>query len=41
VAGHEGRYTFGVYRGRNGKESLGIERIGRRGAQDVMVLSGR
>lgn len=41
VAGHEGKYTFGVYRGRNGKESLGIERIGRRGAQEIMVLSGR
>ena len=41
AAGHEGRYSFGVYRGRNGKECLGIERIGRRGAQEVMVLGGR
>jgi hypothetical protein len=41
AAGHEARYAFGVYRGRNGKESLGIERIGRRGAQEVMILSGR
>lgn len=39
--GRQARYAFGVYRGRNGKESLGIERIGRRGAQEVMVLSGR
>lgn len=41
AAGHEARYAFGVYRGRNGKESLGIERIGRRGAQEIMILSGR
>jgi hypothetical protein len=41
AAGHYSRYAFGVYKGRNEKESLGIERIGRRGAQDVMVLSGR
>ena len=41
AAGQKGRYTFGLYRGRNGKESLGIERISRRGAQEVMVLSGR
>ena len=41
AAGNEARYAFGVYRGRNGRESLGIERIGRRGAQEVMILSGR
>lgn len=40
AGGHEARYAFGVYRGRNGKESLGIERIGRRGAQEIMILSG-
>jgi hypothetical protein len=38
---YEARYAFGVYRGRNGKECLGVERIGRRGAQEVMILSGR
>jgi len=37
----EKRYGFGVFRGRNGKECLGVERLGRRGAQDVLVLSGR
>jgi hypothetical protein len=41
ATGGEARYAFGVYRGRNGKESLGIERIGRRGAQEVMVLGKR
>jgi hypothetical protein len=41
ATGYESRYAFGIYRGRNGKESLGIERIGRRGAQQVLVLSGR
>jgi hypothetical protein len=41
ATGGEARYAFGVYRGRNGKESLGIERIGRRGAQEVMVLRKR
>jgi hypothetical protein len=39
--GQEHRYAFGVFRGRNGKESLGIERIGRRGSQEVMILSAR
>jgi len=37
----EKRYGFGVFRGRNGKECLGVERLGRRGAQDVLVLSGQ
>ncbi|KAE8444342.1 hypothetical protein EG329_000652 [Mollisiaceae sp. DMI_Dod_QoI] len=41
VRGERNRYAFGVYRGRNGQESLGVERLGRRGMQDVMVISGR
>jgi len=35
------KYAFGIYQGRNGRESLGIERLGRRGSQEVMVLTGR
>ena len=34
-------YAFGIYRGRNGKECLGIERLGRRGQDDVLVLSSK
>jgi hypothetical protein len=41
TTGDFNRYAFGVYRGRNGRESLGIERLGRKGIQGVMVLSGR
>jgi hypothetical protein len=41
VSGDVNRFAFGVYKGRNGRESLGIERLGRRGSQEVMVLSGR
>ncbi|CZR58463.1 uncharacterized protein PAC_08355 [Phialocephala subalpina] len=41
VRGERNRWAFGVYRGRNGMECLGIERLGRRGVQDVMVISGR
>lgn len=39
--GSANRYAFGVYRGRNGREFLGIDKLGRRGSQEVMVLSGR
>lgn len=39
--GAQKRYAFGIYRGRNDKECLGIERMGRRGAQEVMILTGR
>lgn len=39
--GVEARFAFGVYMGRHGKECLGIEKIGRSGAREVMVLSGR
>lgn len=39
--GDVNKYAFGVYRGSNARESLGIERLGRRGSQEVMVLSGR
>ncbi|KAL3420231.1 phosphoribosylaminoimidazole-succinocarboxamide synthase [Phlyctema vagabunda] len=35
------KFAFGVYRGRHGKECLGIDRLGRMGGQEVMVLSGR
>jgi hypothetical protein len=41
VGGERNRYAFGVYRGRDGRECLGIERLGRRGVQEVMVISGR
>jgi hypothetical protein len=39
--GVEKRYAFGIYRGRNERECLGIERLGRRGQDDVLVLSGK
>ena len=39
--GEVNRYAFGVYRGRDGRESLGIERMGRRGGEEVLVLSGQ
>lgn len=42
VRGERNRFAFGVFRGRNGGECLGIERIGRRGrGEGVMVISGR
>jgi hypothetical protein len=41
VKGGKKRYAFGVYRGRNGRECLGIERLGRKGAPEVMILTGR
>lgn len=39
--GSEKRYAFGIYRGRKGKECLGIDRLGRRGQEDVIVLSSK
>lgn len=36
--GEEARYAFGVGMGRSGKEVLGIERLGRRGGDDVIVM---
>jgi hypothetical protein len=41
TGGQESRYAFGVFRGRNGRQCLGIEKLGRRGAQEIMVLSER
>lgn len=41
VRGGVNLFVFGVYRGRFGNECFGIERTGRRGVQEVMVLSGR
>ena len=41
TGGGVNRYAFGVYMGRGGKECLGVERLGRSGVQEVMVLSGR
>ena len=38
AAGQEKRYAFGVYHGRNGKECMGIERVGRRD-QDLLILT--
>lgn len=37
AAGREKKFAFGIHRGRNGKECLGVERLGRRG-QDVLIL---
>ncbi|QSZ32339.1 hypothetical protein DSL72_001913 [Monilinia vaccinii-corymbosi] len=38
-SGREGaRYVFGVGFGRRGKETLGVERLGRSGEEDVMVM---
>jgi len=37
AVGQPKKYGFGVYRGRNGKECLGIERMGRRG-QRVLIF---
>ncbi|KAL9079040.1 MAG: hypothetical protein Q9157_002055 [Trypethelium eluteriae] len=34
------RYAFGIYKGRDGREHLGIERVGRVGVPGVVVLSG-
>ncbi len=38
--GEVNRYAFGVYKGRDERECLGVERLGRRGGLEVMVLSG-
>jgi hypothetical protein len=38
--GEVNRYAFGVLRGRDGKECLGVERLGRRGGEEVLVLVG-
>lgn len=38
VRGDQNRFAFGVYQGRAGGECLGIERLGRRGAQEVVIL---
>jgi Protein of unknown function (DUF3433) len=39
--GEVNRYAFGVLRGRDGRECLGIERLGRRGGEEVLVLVGK
>ena len=39
--GEVNRYAFGVYRGRDEHDCLGIERLGRRSGVEVMVLSGK
>ncbi|PBP24445.1 hypothetical protein BUE80_DR004794 [Diplocarpon rosae] len=41
VRGDRNRFAFGVYKGRAGGECLGIERLGRRGTQEVVILSKR
>lgn len=41
VRGDRNRFAFGIYRGRAGGECLGIERLGRRGAQEVVILNAR
>lgn len=33
------RWAFGIYKGRNGKDSLGIERVGRNPGVGLMILS--
>ncbi|PMD39237.1 hypothetical protein L207DRAFT_545111 [Hyaloscypha variabilis F] len=38
--GERNRYAFGVFRGRDGKECMGVERLGRRGGEEVLVLVG-
>ncbi|CAD6449015.1 8501884c-6e9f-4a89-b5c2-cf158ca7afb3 [Sclerotinia trifoliorum] len=38
IKGEEARYVLGVGMGRGGKEGLGIERLGRRGGDQVMVM---
>jgi Protein of unknown function (DUF3433) len=39
--GEVNRYAFGVLRGRDGRECLGVERMGRRGGEEVLVLVAR
>ncbi|KAL2065742.1 hypothetical protein VTL71DRAFT_3412 [Oculimacula yallundae] len=39
--GERNRFAFGVYEGRAGHECLGVERLGRRGGQEVVILGGR
>ncbi|KAK6580572.1 hypothetical protein PZA11_006808 [Diplocarpon coronariae] len=39
--GERNQFAFGVYSGRAGGECLGIERLGRRGTQEVVILSKR
>lgn len=39
--GEVNRYAFGVLRGRDGRECLGVERLGRRGGEEVLVLVGK
>lgn len=38
--GEVNKYAFGVLRGRDGKECLGIERLGRRGGEEVLIFVG-
>ncbi|KAH9205831.1 hypothetical protein DL95DRAFT_528644 [Leptodontidium sp. 2 PMI_412] len=38
--GDRNRFAFGVYKGRAGGECLGVERLGRRGEQEVVILGG-
>ncbi len=39
--GDMNRFAFEIYKGRGGGESLGVERLGRKGSQEVMILSAR
>ncbi|CZT47693.1 uncharacterized protein RSE6_08281 [Rhynchosporium secalis] len=39
--GERNRFAFGVYEGLAGGECLGVERLGRRGGQEVVILGGR
>ncbi|KAI0998091.1 hypothetical protein K3495_g10100 [Podosphaera aphanis] len=41
TSGGTHRWAFGVFRGRDGKESLGVERVGRSPGVGLMVLSER
>ncbi|RKF56014.1 hypothetical protein OnM2_084021 [Erysiphe neolycopersici] len=41
VRGCVNRWAFGVYKGRDGKDSLGIERVGRNPGVGLMIMSAR
>ncbi|KAJ5040310.1 uncharacterized protein L3040_005967 [Drepanopeziza brunnea f. sp. 'multigermtubi'] len=38
---HRNRFAFGIYQGRAGGECLGIERLGRRGTQEMVIMNPR
>ncbi|KAG9233491.1 hypothetical protein BJ875DRAFT_402940 [Amylocarpus encephaloides] len=39
--GRHSRYAFGLYRGRHGKECLGVDRLGRLGSARLSIISER